>query len=220
MASGPLAKRPPHIVLEPLLSFISALPRALARLAPALLYAGLAAFANPGTAADLTAEERAALADLRTDEMRKLVVLEAPVSAPDVPYTAPDGSETTLAASDGKVRLVNFWATWCAPCREEMPALAALAAAKGGADFAVIPIATGRNTPEGIERFMSEANVGLQTALDPKGKLAAAMRVPGLPVTVILDRDGREIARMMGGADWNGESAQAIVDYLVAHRAP
>lgn len=190
----------------------------MARLAPALLYAALAAFANPGGAADLTAEDRAALEGLRSEDMRKLVVLEAPVAAPDVSYTTADGREATLAASNGKVRLVNFWATWCAPCREEMPALAALAADLGGDSFEVIPIATGRNTPEGIARFMEEADVtALGTGLDPKGALAAAMQVRGLPVTVILDRDGREVARMLGGADWNGDSARAIVDYLVAH---
>ena len=190
--------------------------RAIARLAPALLYAALTAFANPAPAADLTAADRAALEALREGEMRKLVILDEPVPAPDVAFTGADGSETTLAASNGPVRLVNFWATWCAPCREEMPALATLAAEKGGADFAVILIATGRNTPEAIERFMTESGVRLATALDPKGALASAMQVPGLPVTVVLDRDGREIARMMGGADWNGESARAIVDYLVA----
>jgi hypothetical protein len=67
---------------------------------------------------------------------------------------------------------------------------------------------------------MREAGVtALGTALDPKGKLAAEMQVPGLPVTVILDREGREVARMMGGADWSSPSALAIVDYLVAHEA-
>lgn len=192
----------------------------MARLAPALLYAALAAFANPAPAADLSADDRATLAALREGDMRKLVILDEPVPAPDVPFTAADGTETTLAASNGKVRLVNFWATWCAPCREEMPALAELAAAKAGPDFAVMPIATGSNTPEGIERFMTESNVDLATALDPKGKLAAAMQVPGLPVTVVLDRDGREVARMMGGADWNSESARAIVDALVTHGRP
>ena len=149
--------------------------------------------------------------------MRKLVILDTAVPAADVPFTAADGSATTLAASNGKIRVVNFWATWCAPCREEMPALAALEAARGGDDFAVMPIATGSNTPESITRFMDEAGVaGLGTALDPDGALAAAMRVPGLPVTVILDRDGREIARMLGGADWDSASALAIVDHLLA----
>ena len=190
------------------------------RLASALLYVALAAFANPAPAADLTADDRTALAALRQGDMRKLVILDAPVPASDLPFTGADGTETTLAASGGMVRLVNFWATWCAPCRDEMPALAALSAAKAGPDFAVLPIATGRNTPDGIADFMREAGVtALGTALDPKGKLAAEMQVPGLPVTVILDREGREIARMMGGADWSSPSARAIVDYLVAHDA-
>jgi thiol-disulfide isomerase/thioredoxin len=191
-----------------------------ARLASALLYVALAAFANPAPAADLAPNDRATLEALREGDMRKLVILDEPVPAPDLAFTAADGSETTLADSNGRIRLVNFWATWCAPCREEMPALAALAAAKAGPDFAVLPIATGRNTREGIAEFMAEAGVAdLGTALDPKGKLAATMQVPGLPVTVILDRDGREIARMMGGADWSAPSALAIVDYLVAHDA-
>ena len=81
----------------------------------------------------------------------------------------------------------------------------------------MIPIATGRNSPEAIERFKTEVGIRtLETFLDPKSALAAAMDVPGLPVTVVLNRDGTEIARLLGGADWSSASARAIVAYLTA----
>jgi thiol-disulfide isomerase/thioredoxin len=182
-----------------------------------LLYAALLLGANPAPAQQLDAAQREALTALREGDMRKLTVLDEPRPAPDTPFTGPDDAATSLAASNGKIRLVNFWATWCAPCREEMPALDALQADRGGEDFAVLVIATGRNSPEAIARFWEETGVAaLETGLDPKSELAAAMNVPGLPVTVVLNREGEEIARMLGGADWNGPSARAIVDYLVA----
>ena len=149
--------------------------------------------------------------------MRKLVVHAEPVPAPDTEFTGADGEPTTLAASNGRVRLVNFWATWCAPCRKEMPALDALQRDKGGPDFEVITIATGRNSPEAIQAFREKAGISaLPNALDPKGRLAAAMGVPGLPVSVLLDRDGAEVARVMGDADWNGPDAHAILDAVIA----
>ena len=177
---------------------------------PLLVYTAALAAANPGLAQgpDLSA--------LREGDMRKLVVADDPLPAPDVPFTAPDGSQTTLAASNGKVRLVNFWATWCAPCREEMPALQALQQDLGGADFEVLLVATGRNAPEGIARFFSEEGITMQTALDPKGTLGRAAGIAGLPVTLVLDREGREVARLTGGADWASPSARAIVAALVA----
>ncbi len=185
------------------------LPALRLPLLAALLYAGATLGANVGaSAADLDA--------LRTGEMRKLVVQSPPVPAPDTAYTDPSGQPTTLAASDGRVRLVNFWATWCAPCRKEMPALDALQRDLGGPGFEVITIATGRNSPEAIAAFREKAGItALGNALDPKGRLAAAMGVPGLPVTVLLDREGSEIARMIGDADWNGPEARALIEALV-----
>ena len=101
-----------------------------------------------------------------------------------------------LAESNGQVRLVNFWATWCAPCRTEKPSLDQLEAELAGPDFEVIAIATGRNPPEAIHRFNDEVGiVALTTYLDPKSELASEMQVPGLPVTVVLNREGMEIAR-------------------------
>ena len=146
--------------------------------------------------------------------MRRLVLAEEPVAAPDVPYTADGGAETTLAASNGRVRLVNFWATWCVPCREEMPELEALARDRPG-DVEVLTIATGRNTPEGIARFRDESGITtLPNALDPKGALARAMDVPGLPATIILDRDGIEVGRLLGAADRNSPESRALISHL------
>lgn len=187
----------------------------LPALIPALVYTAFAAFANPALARPLTEAERAEVMALRDGDMRKLVVHEAAIPAPDTVFTDTEGAEMSLADSDGRIRLVNFWATWCAPCRIEKPALDALERELGGPDFEVIAIATGRNSLEAIEDFNAEVGVtALATHLDPKGALAAAMNVPGLPVTVILDRDGAEIGRLMGGADWDAPSARAIVSYL------
>jgi thiol-disulfide isomerase/thioredoxin len=149
--------------------------------------------------------------------MRKLVVHAEPIPAPDTPYTDPDEIEYRLSDTNGAVRLVNFWATWCAPCRQEKPALDALQAQLASDDFAVIAIATGRNSLDGIARFNEEVGITtLETYLDPRGKLATGMNVPGLPVTVVLNRDGAEIARLMGGADWDSDSAKAIVAFLTS----
>lgn len=182
-----------------------------------LLYAVGLPGANPAAAQTLTGAQRAEVEAMRAGEMRKLVFHATPVPVPEEAFFDRDGGETTLAASDGKLRLVNFWATWCAPCREEFPALDALERARGGTDFAVIPIATGRNDADGIDRFLKEARIQtLGTWLDPKSKLARGMNVAGLPVTVLLNREGEEIARLMGGADWNTENARAILDYVAA----
>lgn len=183
---------------------------------PIFVYTVMGGLANPAAAQALDASARDAVATLRTDDMRKLVIHEGSVEASDVAYQGPDGAETTLAASNGKLRLINFWATWCAPCREEMPALQALQEEFGGEGFEVMLIATGRNSSDAIERFFEEEEIAMETGLDQKGALAKDMGVPGLPVTVILSREGREIARLMGEADWSGESARAIVTELLA----
>jgi thiol-disulfide isomerase/thioredoxin len=182
----------------------------------ALFYAGLALSANPARAeidAGEIAEARAALAG----DMRKLVLHDVPRPAPDAAFEAEGGGTLTLADFRGRVVLLNFWATWCAPCREEMPALDALQRGRGGDAFAVVTVATGRNNPDQMKRFFEETGVtALPLHADPRSALARAAGILGLPVTLVLDREGREVGRLTGGADWNGPEARKVLDLLLA----
>ena len=177
----------------------------------AVLYTALALGANAAAA------QPAALDGLIEGDMRKLVFASEPLAAGEAVITDLDDAEFRLSDWRGKIVLLNFWATWCAPCRAEMPALDALNAEFGGEDFAVLTVATGRNPPQAMRAFFEETGIATLPLLrDPRQMLAREMAVMGLPVSVILDREGREIARMTGDADWHSDSARAIVRALLA----
>ncbi|HBS50175.1 MAG TPA: thioredoxin [Rhodobacteraceae bacterium] len=178
----------------------------------AVLYLALAMGANAGLAAD-----PAALEALREGDMKKLVVHEAPQPTTDAAFERADGAgQGTLADYRGKYVLLNFWATWCAPCRKEMPMLAELQTEFGGENFEVLTLATGRNNPAGIVKFFDEIGVdNLPRHQDPKQAVAREMGIFGLPITVILNPEGQEIARLRGDADWSSDSAKAIIAALV-----
>jgi thiol-disulfide isomerase/thioredoxin len=171
------------------------------------------------TAATLLANAAAAdIAALREGDMRKLNFHQEPVAAGQTPFLTETGEEMRLSDYAGKHIVLNFWATWCAPCRKEMPTLSALQTAMGGEDFAVVTVATGRNDPAGMSQFMAEIGVdNLPLHRDPQQRLAREMGVLGLPITVILNPEGMEIARLQGDADWASDSARAIVAALVAN---
>jgi thiol-disulfide isomerase/thioredoxin len=175
------------------------------------LYTALALVANAAMA------DTAALDALRDGDMRKLNFASDPLPVPDTAFEGEAGEAMTLADFAGKVVAVNFWATWCGPCRKEMPQLDALQAEFGGDSFAVVTIATGRNDAVAMQRFFDETGVThLPLYKDPRQALARDMGVLGLPVTVILDAEGREIARLQGDADWSSDSARAIIAALIA----
>ena len=183
------------------------------RLFLGLLYTALVLGANPA-AADVAQAEA-----LREGTMKKLIFSDAqPVS--DVTFTDPDGGTFQLSDFKGKHVLVNFWATWCAPCRKEMPMLSELQTEYGGDAFEVVTIATGRNELAAIRRFFDEVGVdNLPLYLDPRSALGRDMGVLGLPITLILDPEGQEIARMRGDAEWNSPSAKAIIETLIGDPA-
>ncbi|MFN3209201.1 MAG: TlpA family protein disulfide reductase [Roseovarius sp.] len=175
-----------------------------------VLYMALALGANAAMA------QSADITDLRDGDMKKLVVHSEAKPVPAEAFKSEGGGDLTLADFEGKITLVNFWATWCAPCRHEMPMLSDLQDQLGGDDFEVVTIASGRNAPAAMKKFFDEIGVdNLPLHADPKMGLSRQMGVLGLPVTVILDREGREIARLQGDADWSSDSAKAILQALI-----
>ena len=180
----------------------------MGRLVGAFLYMAAALFANAAVAGDMAVAE-----SLREGDMRKLMFHSAPAPIPDdVVWTDTAGATGGVADYRGRWVLLNFWATWCAPCRIEMPMLSALQDRLGGPDFAVVTVAAGRNAPAGIDRFLAEIGVtNLPTWMDPRDGIAPRMGVVGLPVTVLIDPEGREVARMIGEADWSSENAVAVL---------
>lgn len=149
---------------------------------------------------------------LAVGAMEKFVFAPEARRAPGVEFL--DGAETTsLAAFRGRVTLVNFWATWCAPCVRELPALDALEGALGGEDFAVVAVAADPKGPEAAAAFLDKLGADrLGHYADPKLSLVIATGgSAALPLSILYDREGREIGRLLGEADWNSNEAKALI---------
>jgi thiol-disulfide isomerase/thioredoxin len=181
------------------------------RLVFAVLYTAFVLGANPGRA-DVTSATA-----LRGEAMKKLVFHAEPQALPEVEFLGLADEPLSLSAYRGKWLVLNFWATWCPPCRKEMPGLGRLQDELGGDRFAVVTVASGRNPVTGITNFMAEAGTShLPVLRDPKSALAAQIGIMGLPVTLILDPEGREVARLIGDAEWDSDAAKAVVAALLA----
>ncbi|TMV88112.1 TlpA family protein disulfide reductase [Thioclava sp. BHET1] len=174
-----------------------------------VLYTALALGANVAQAADLDA--------LKQGEMASLVTYSKPLPVPPFTFTDDKGGKHSLEDYKGKVVLVNFWATWCPPCREEMPDLNALEKKLGGDKFAVVTIATGgSNSPAKVDKFFDSEKIdALPRYYDPASFAARAMGVLGLPVSVLIDENGHEIGRMIGGAVWSSPDAIHLFKTLI-----
>lgn len=211
-SSGPAANRPPHIAFAPFGSVSSLISLRAPLVLAALLYGAAAGGAN---AEGLSAADLQALKGLRQGQMQTLVIHDAPQPALEVGFTDAAGAPMDYGAFKGKVILVNFWATWCIPCRREMPTLDNLQAQLGGPDFTVAAISSDR-TAEQAQRFFDEIGVDKLTLYhDPRAALARASRVIGYPVVLILDRQGRELARLTGGAEWDSLEAVRLLRRVI-----
>ena len=177
-------------------------PRGLAEHNPATAPAGNLATRPDDETAAMTLHDTPS--ELPDDETAAMTLHDTPSELPDVRFTDGSGKRLSLADFRGKLVLLNLWATWCGPCREEMPTLDRLQAALGGADFEVVALSIDRAGMGVVDAFYAEIGVkSLARYIDESGKSAQQLNTVGLPTTLLLDREGREIARHVGPAEWD-----------------
>ncbi len=134
------------------------------------------------------------------------------LAVPEISFQDASGKARSLAEWRGRVVLLNLWATWCGPCREEMPELARLQAELGSPDFEVVALSMDRGGAEVAAPFLAKIGAGsLSLYLDPSGKALHAFSAIGLPATILIDRQGREIGRLLGPARWASPEAFTLI---------
>jgi thiol-disulfide isomerase/thioredoxin len=156
------------------------------------------------------------LAPLAHGEVAALTMATAPLRLPDLSFEDGDGKPKKLSDWRGRTVLVNLWATWCVPCRKEMPALESLQKKLGGPDFEVVAINIDTRDQEKPRNFLKAANLtGLGYFSDQNAKvfqdLKAVGRAVGMPTSVLVDRQGCEIATIAGPAEWASEEAIKLI---------
>ena len=138
---------------------------------------------------------------------------------PDVSFQNGEGETLTLASFRGKWVLLNLWATWCTPCREEMPSLDRLQGELGGSDFMVVAVSMDRNGVALAKGFLAEVKAEhLALYADPSSKMMFAFKVFGLPTTLLISPDGEIVGRFVGPVEWDKEGPRAIIAKLKAAR--
>ena len=159
-----------------------------------------------------------AIAPLARGEVAAVTMAQSPLKLPELRFKDGEGKDRTLADWRGRTVLLNLWATWCVPCREEMPALAGLQAALGGPDFEVVAVNIDTRDPEKPKAWLQEAGLGpekLGYFADHSARVFQDLKeigkAFGMPTTVLIDPQGCEIATLAGPAEWASDDAVALV---------
>jgi thiol-disulfide isomerase/thioredoxin len=174
---------------------------------------------TPDCAGALAAAGR--VAPLAGGEIAAFRVATAPDPLGSLAFKTPDGADTTLASFAGKTVLLNLWATWCVPCRAEMPTLDRLQAELGGDDFAVLAVNVDVKNPERARAFLDEIGVSrLAFYADPSFAIFNDLKKRGLafglPSTILVDGKGCRIGGVEGPAEWDSEEAKALIRAAMA----
>ena len=151
---------------------------------------------------------------------RGFIMNEAPKPMPEIKFSDGAGQSRKLADFRGKVVLLNIWATWCVPCRKEMPALDRLQASLGGPGFEAVPLSIDRKGLDAVKKFYAEIGIQhLSMYVDASGAASPALGVVGLPTTFLIDRRGRELGRLIGPAEWDSPETTAFLKRIIAGQA-
>ncbi len=157
-------------------------------------------------------------------EVAGMTALPRAKPAPDIAFKGPDGDETSLTALKGRVVLMNLWATWCAPCKAEMPALDRLQGALGGPDFSVVAINVDTRNLDKPAEWLKQAGIQhLPFYADPGGRVLPIVQrdadSAGLPTTLLIDGAGCTLGVMKGPADWSSPAGLALIRAAVGRES-
>jgi thiol-disulfide isomerase/thioredoxin len=148
------------------------------------------------------------------------VLYPNPLETPKITFQAGSGRKLVLDDFLGRVVLLNLWATWCAPCRAEMPTLDNLQAILGGSDFEVLALSLDQGGVQDVERFYRELDLRhLAVYVDPTTRAQRELRVFGLPTTLLIDADGRELGRLIGPTDWDSYEMVSFLRSFIDRRS-
>jgi thiol-disulfide isomerase/thioredoxin len=153
--------------------------------------------------------------DIVKGELRKFIFSEKTEVLPK-PLILDANENMVEIGYDEDILIINFWATWCAPCKKEMPSLNSLAQNMKYEDIQIITIASGRNSKEAIDGFFDDNNlVNLKKYRDPRGRIAVKYGVTALPTTVVINPTGLEIGRIIGDIDWDTADVRSFFKKLL-----
>lgn len=158
--------------------------------------------------------------ELATGALAAFLVRPERKPVADIAFQDGEGKPLKISDWKGRVVLINLWATWCAPCRKEMPDLAELQKELGSEDFEVVAISVDRKGVEASAAFLKETGAdNLKLYIEPTTAIVNDLQAIGLPATVLLDRQGNEIGRLLGPADWASPEAVALIKAALAEGA-
>ena len=195
--------------------------RAIAGLAVAALAVGMGLYAlsprgDRAGACSLSAAKIAALRPLAKGQVAAFDVAATPAKAPDLLFKDSAGADAKLSRFSGRTVLLNLWATWCVPCRKELPALDALQKAAGSKSFEVVALNLDTTRTERVQAFLKEAKIeSLAFYADPTADALQSMKavgqVAGLPTTFLIGPDGCVEGQLSGPAEWASADAKALI---------